>query len=108
MLSRIVGKSWSRSWAQPFIIENRPGMAAIVAGRAVDARGRRRAHAPQGQQQILLPTRRSYKKINFDPEPTSRRSADRLAGNILGSIPLPVRTMASDHAHAKANCPGQE
>ena len=107
LISRQFGQALGKEYGQPFIIENRPGAAAMIGSDAA-------SRAP-GDGYTLLMTgpasmvtnRFLYKKLSYDPDAFEKVSLVAFTPNILLSSPsLPFKTLAEMIEYAKAN-PGK-
>lgn len=107
LISRQFGQALAAEYGQPFIIENRPGAAAMIGSDA--------AARAQGDGYTLLMTgpasmvtnRFLYKKLSYDPDGFEKISVVAFTPNILLANPaLPFTTLAGMIAYAKAN-PGK-
>ena len=107
LISRQFGQALAKEYGQPFIIDNKPGAAAMIGSDAA-------ARAP-GDGYTLLMTgpasmvtnRFLYKKLSYDPDAFEKVSLVAFTPNILLSSPsLPFKTLAEMVKYAKAN-PGK-
>lgn len=107
LISRQFGQALSKEYGQAFIIENRPGAAAMIGSDAA-------ARAPGDGYTLLMSgpasmvtNRFLYKKLSYDPDAFEKVSLVAFTPNILLSNPtLPFKTLAEMIEYAKAN-PGK-
>jgi len=107
LISRQFGQALAKEYGQPFIIDNKPGAAAMIGSDAA-------ARAP-GDGYTLLMTgpasmvtnRFLYKKLSYDPDAFEKVSLVAFTPNILLSSPsLPFKTLTEMVKYARAN-PGK-
>src|SRR5450830_1474434 len=107
LISRQFGQALGKEYGQPFIIENRPGAAAMIGSDAA-------SRAP-GDGYTLLMTgpasmvtnRFLYKKLSYDPDAFEKVAIVAITPNVLLSNPsLPFKTLPELVAYAKAH-PGE-
>jgi tripartite-type tricarboxylate transporter receptor subunit TctC len=104
LISRQFGQALAAEYGQPFIIENRPGAAAMIGSDAA-------ARAPGDGYTLLMSgpasmvtNRFLYKKLSYDPDAFEKISVVAYTPNILLSNPaLPFKTLPEMIAYAKAN-----
>lgn len=104
LISRQFGQALSAEYGQPFVIENRPGAAAMIGSDAA-------ARAPGDGYTLLMSgpasmvtNRFLYKKLSYDPDAFEKVSIVAFTPNILLSNPsLPFKTLPEMIAYAKAN-----
>jgi tripartite-type tricarboxylate transporter receptor subunit TctC len=107
LISRQFGQALAAEYGQPFIIENRPGAAAMIGSDTA-------ARAPGDGYTLLMSgpasmvtNRFLYKKLSYDPDAFEKVAVVAFTPNILLSNPaLPFKTLAEMIAYAKAN-PGK-
>jgi tripartite-type tricarboxylate transporter receptor subunit TctC len=104
LISRQFGQALAAEYGQPFIIENRPGAAAMIGSDAA-------ARAPADGHTLLMSgpasmvtNRFLYKKLSYDPDAFEKISVVAFTPNILLANPaLPFKTLPEMIAYAKAN-----
>lgn len=107
LLSRQIGQGLSEALGQPFIIENKPGAAAVIGSDTA-------ARAPGDGYTLLMSgpasmvtNRFIYKKLSYDPDAFEKVAMVAITPNMLLSDPsLPFKTLPEMVAYAKAN-PGK-
>ena len=107
LISRQVGAGLSKEYGKTFIVENRPGAAAMIGSEAA-------ARAPGDGYTLLMSgpasmvtNRFLYKKLSYDPDAFEKIVVVAFTPNILLSDPsLPFKTLPEMVAYAKAN-PGK-
>lgn len=107
LISRQFGQALSSEYGQPFIIENRPGAAAMIGSDAA-------ARAPGDGYTLLMSgpasmvtNRFLYKKLSYNPDAFEKVSVVAFTPNILLSSPsMPFKTLSEMVAYAKLN-PGK-
>jgi tripartite-type tricarboxylate transporter receptor subunit TctC len=107
LLSRQIGQGLGEALGQPFIIENKPGAAAVIGSDTA-------ARAPGDGYTLLMSgpasmvtNRFIYKKLSYDPDAFEKVAMVAITPNMLLSHPsLPFKTLAEMIAYAKAN-PGK-
>ncbi len=107
LITRQLGQALAREYGQSFVIENKPGAAAMIGSEAV-------ARAPGDGYTLLMSgpasmvtNRFLYKKLSYDPDAFEKVAVVAYTPNILLSHPsLPFRTLPEMVAYAKAN-PGK-
>jgi tripartite-type tricarboxylate transporter receptor subunit TctC len=105
VLARIIGKRLNEILHQPFIVENRPGAAGIIAAEQVAQAAPDGYTLLMGNNSILATNAALYKKLGYDPEkdfvPITLIGTQ---ANILVVNPrVPAKSMAELIALAKAN-----
>ncbi|GAA0797035.1 tripartite tricarboxylate transporter substrate binding protein [Cupriavidus gilardii] len=107
LITRQLGQALAREYGQSFVIENKPGAAAMIGSEAV-------ARAPGDGYTLLMSgpasmvtNRFLYKKLSYDPDAFEKVAVVAYTPNILLSHPsLPFSTLSDMVAYAKAN-PGK-
>ncbi len=107
LLSRQLGIALGKEYGQPFVVENKPGAAAMIGSEAA-------ARAPGDGYTLLMSgpasmvtNRFLYKKLSYDPDAFEKITVVAYTPNILLSNPsLPFKTLPEMVAYAKAN-PGK-
>lgn len=107
LISRQFGQALSSEYGQPFIIENRPGAAAMIGSDAA-------ARAPGDGYTLLMSgpasmvtNRFLYKKLSYNPDAFEKVSVVAFTPNLLLSSPsMPFKTLPEMVAYAKLN-PGK-
>ncbi len=107
LISRQLGMGLGKEYGQSFVIENRPGAAAMIGSEAA-------ARAPGDGYTLLMSgpasmvtNRFLYKKLSYDPDAFEKVAVVAFTPNILLSHPsLPFKNLAEMVAYAKAN-PGK-
>lgn len=107
LISRQIGFGLSKEYGQTFIVENRPGAAAMIGSEAA-------ARAPGDGYTLLMSgpasmvtNRFLYKKLSYDPDAFEKVVVVAFTPNILLSSPsLPFKTLPEMVAYARAN-PGK-
>lgn len=107
LISRQIGIGLGKEYGQTFVVENRPGAAAMIGSEAA-------ARAPGDGYTLLMSgpasmvtNRFLYKKMSYDPDAFEKVAVVAITPNILLSSPsLPFRTLPEMVAYAKAN-PGK-
>ncbi len=107
LITRQLGAGLSKEYGQTFVVENRPGAAAMIGSEAA-------ARAPGDGYTLLMSgpasmvtNRFLYKKLSYDPDAFEKVAVVAITPNILLSNPsLPFKTLAEMVAYAKAN-PGK-
>lgn len=107
LISRQFGQALSSEYGQPFIIENRPGAAAMLGSDAA-------ARAPGDGYTLLMSgpasmvtNRFLYKKLSYNPDAFEKVSVVAFTPNLLLSSPsMPFKTLPEMIAYAKLN-PGK-
>ncbi len=107
LITRQLGMGLGKEYGQSFVIENRPGAAAMIGSEAA-------ARAPGDGYTLLMSgpasmvtNRFLYKKLSYDPDAFEKVAVVAITPNLLMSNPsLPFRTLPEMVAYAKAN-PGK-
>lgn len=107
LITRQLGMGLGKEYGQTFVIENRPGAAAMIGSEAA-------ARAPGDGYTLLMSgpasmvtNRFLYKKLSYDPDAFEKVAVVAITPNLLMSNPsLPFRTLPEMVAYAKAN-PGK-
>jgi tripartite-type tricarboxylate transporter receptor subunit TctC len=107
LITRQLGQALARDLGQSFVIENKPGAAAMIGSEAA-------ARAPGDGYTLLMSgpasmvtNRFLYKKLSYDPDAFEKVAVVAFTPNILLSHPsLPFKTLPEMVAYAKAN-PGK-
>lgn len=107
LITRQLGQALAKEYGQSFVIENKPGAAAMIGSEAV-------ARAPGDGYTLLMSgpasmvtNRFLYKKLSYDPDAFEKVAVVAFTPNILLSHPsLPFKTLPEMVAYAKAN-PGK-
>lgn len=107
LITRQLGAGLSKEYGQTFVVENRPGAAAMIGSEAA-------ARAPGDGYTLLMSgpasmvtNRFLYKKLSYDPDAFEKVAVVAVTPNILLANPsLPFRTLPEMVAYAKAN-PGK-
>ncbi|WP_454766287.1 Bug family tripartite tricarboxylate transporter substrate binding protein [Cupriavidus campinensis] len=107
LITRQLGAGLGREYGQTFVVENRPGAAAMIGSEAA-------ARAPGDGYTLLMSgpasmvtNRFLYKKLSYDPDAFEKVAVVAITPNILLSNPsLPFKTLPEMVAYAKAH-PGQ-
>lgn len=107
LISRYLGTGLGQIFQQPFVVENRPGAAAMIGSDLA-------ARAPSDGYTLLMSgpasmvtNRFLYKKLSYDPDAFEKVAVVADTPNILLASPaLPFRTLPEMIAYAKAN-PGK-
>lgn len=107
LISRQFGQALSNEYGQPFIIENRPGAAAMIGSDAA-ARGAGDGYTLLMSGPASMVTNRFlYKKLSYNPDAFEKVSVVAFTPNILLSSPsMPFKTLPEMIAYAKLN-PGK-
>lgn len=107
LITRQLGAGLGKEYGQTFVVENRPGAAAMIGSEAA-------ARAPGDGYTLLMSgpasmvtNRFLYKKLSYDPDAFEKVAVVAVTPNILLANPsLPFRTLPEMVAYAKAN-PGK-
>ncbi|SOZ97715.1 Extra-cytoplasmic solute receptor [Cupriavidus taiwanensis] len=107
LISRQIGLGLGKEYGQTFVVENRPGAAAMIGSEVA-------ARAPADGYTLLMSgpasmvtNRFLYKKLSYDPDAFEKVAVVAVTPNILLSNPsLPFKTLPEMVAYAKAN-PGK-
>ena len=107
LLSRQIGTGLSQALGQPFLIDNKPGAAAMIGSDAA-------ARAPGDGYTLLMSgpasmvtNRFLYKSLSYDPDAFEKVAIVAITPNVLLSNPsLPFKTLPEMVAYAKAH-PGE-
>lgn len=107
LITRQLGVGLGKEYGQSFVVENRPGAAAMIGSEAA-------ARAPGDGYTLLMSgpasmvtNRFLYKKLSYDPDAFEKVAVVAITPNILLSNPsLPFKTLPEMVAYAKAN-PGK-
>ncbi|MGO4331057.1 Bug family tripartite tricarboxylate transporter substrate binding protein [Cupriavidus sp. M-11] len=107
LITRQLGIGLGKEYGQTFVVENRPGAAAMIGSEAA-------ARAPGDGYTLLMSgpaslvtNRFLYKKLSYDPDAFEKVAVVAFTPNILLSSPdLPFKTLPEMIAYAKAN-PGK-
>ncbi|CAG9168757.1 tripartite tricarboxylate transporter substrate binding protein [Cupriavidus respiraculi] len=107
LITRQLGQALAKEYGQSFVIENKPGAAAMIGSEAA-------ARAPGDGYTLLMSgpasmvtNRFLYKKLSYDPDAFEKVAVVAFTPNILLSHPsLPFKTLPEMVAYAKAN-PGK-
>lgn len=107
LISRQLGVGLGKALEQPFVVENKPGAAAVIGSDTV-------ARAPGDGYTLLMSgpasmvtNRFLYKKLSYDPDAFEKVAVVAITPNVLLSHPaLPFKTLPEMVAYAKAN-PGK-
>ncbi|MGO4153056.1 Bug family tripartite tricarboxylate transporter substrate binding protein [Cupriavidus sp. YAF13] len=107
LITRQLGIGLGREYGQTFVVENRPGAAAMIGSEAA-------ARAPGDGYTLLMSgpasmvtNRFLYKKLSYDPDAFEKVAVVAITPNILLASPgLPFKTLPEMIAYAKAN-PGK-
>ncbi|SFD24340.1 Tripartite-type tricarboxylate transporter, receptor component TctC [Cupriavidus sp. OV038] len=107
LITRQLGVGLGKEYGQSFVVENRPGAAAMIGSEAA-------ARAPGDGYTLLMSgpasmvtNRFLYKKLSYDPDAFEKVVVVAITPNILLSNPsLPFKTLPEMVAYAKAN-PGK-
>ena len=107
LITRQLGAGLAREYGQSFVVENRPGAAAMI-GSEVAARASGDGYTLLMSGPASMVTNRFlYKKLSYDPDAFERVAVVAITPNILLSNPsLPFKTLPEMVAYAKAN-PGK-
>lgn len=106
-ISRQLGVALGQIFGQPFIVENRPGAAAMIGSEAV-ARAQNDGHTLLMSGPASMVTNRFlYKKLSYNPDDFEKIALIAFTPNLLLANPSqPFNTLAEMVAYAKAN-PGK-
>jgi len=107
LISRQLGTGLAKALGQAFVVENKPGAAAMIGSDAA-------ARAPGDGYTLLMSgpasmvtNRFLYKKLSYDPDAFAKVAVVAITPNVLLSHPsLPFKTVPEMVAYAKAN-PGK-
>jgi tripartite-type tricarboxylate transporter receptor subunit TctC len=107
LISRQLGQGLGKEYGQTFIVENKPGAAAMIGSEAA-------ARAPGDGYTLLMSgpasmvtNRFLYKKLSYDPDAFEKVAVVAYTPNILLADPsLPFKSLPEMIAYAKAN-PGK-
>lgn len=107
LISRQLGMGLGKEYGQSFVVENRPGAAAMIGSEAA-------ARSPGDGYTLLMSgpasmvtNRFLYKKLPYDPDAFEKVAVVAFTPNILLSHPsLPFKNLTEMVAYAKAN-PGK-
>jgi tripartite-type tricarboxylate transporter receptor subunit TctC len=107
LISRQIGLGLGKEYGQTFVVENRPGAAAMIGSEVA-------ARAPGDGYTLLMSgpasmvtNRFLYKKLSYDPDTFEKVAVVAITPNILLSNPaLPFKTLPEMVAYARAN-PGK-
>ncbi|GHC93213.1 MFS transporter [Pseudorhodoferax aquiterrae] len=107
LISRHLGTGLAKALGQAFVVENKPGAAAMIGSDAA-------ARAPGDGYTLLMSgpasmvtNRFLYKKLSYDPDAFAKVAVVAITPNVLLSHPsLPFKTVPEMVAYAKAN-PGK-
>ena len=107
LISRQLGTGLAKTLGQAFVVENKPGAAAMIGSDAA-------ARAPGDGYTLLMSgpasmvtNRFLYKKLSYDPDAFAKVAVVAITPNVLLSHPsLPFKTVPEMVAYAKAN-PGK-
>lgn len=107
MISRQFGQALSTEYGEPFVIENRPGAAAMIGSdAAARAQGDGYTLLMSGPASLVT-NRFLYKKLSYDPDAFEKIAVVAFTPNILLANPAqPFKSLAEMVAYAKAN-PGK-
>ncbi|WP_066736279.1 tripartite tricarboxylate transporter substrate binding protein [Cupriavidus sp. D384] len=107
LITRQLGAGLAKEYGQSFVVENRPGAAAMI-GSEVAARASGDGYTLLMSGPASMVTNRFlYKKLSYDPDAFEKVAVVAITPNILLSNPsLPFRTLPEMVAYAKAN-PGK-
>lgn len=107
LITRQFGQALSTEYGQPFIIENRPGAAAMIGSdAAARALGDGYTLLMSGPASMVT-NRFLYKKLSYNPDAFEKVSVVAFTPNILLSSPsMPFKTLPEMIAYAKLN-PGK-
>jgi tripartite-type tricarboxylate transporter receptor subunit TctC len=107
LITRQIGQGLAEQLGQPFVVENKPGAAAMIGSDAA-------ARAPGDGYTLLMSgpasmvtNRFLYKKLSYDPDAFEKVAVVAYTPNILLAHPsLPFKTLSEMVAYAKAH-PGK-
>lgn len=107
LITRQLGAGLAKEYGQSFVVENRPGAAAMI-GSEVAARASGDGYTLLMSGPASMVTNRFlYKKLSYDPDAFEKVAVVAITPNILLSNPsLPFKTLPEMVAYAKAN-PGK-
>ena len=106
-ISRQLGNALAQKFGQPFIIENRPGAAAMIGSEAVSRAANDGYTLLMSGPASMVTNRFLYKKLSYNPDDFEKISLVAFTPNLLLSNPSqPFGTLAEMVTYAKAN-PGK-
>lgn len=106
-ISRQLGNALAQKFGQPFIIENRPGAAAMIGSEAVSRAANDGYTLLMSGPASMVTNRFLYKKLSYNPDDFEKISLVAFTPNLLLSNPSqPFNTLAEMVTYAKAN-PGK-
>jgi tripartite-type tricarboxylate transporter receptor subunit TctC len=106
-ISRQLGNALTQKFGQPFIIENRPGAAAMIGSEAVSRAANDGYTLLMSGPASMVTNRFLYKKLSYNPDDFEKISLVAFTPNLLLSNPSqPFNTLIEMVTYAKAN-PGK-
>ncbi len=106
-ISRQLGNALAQKFGQPFIIENRPGAAAMIGSEAVSRAANDGYTLLMSGPASMVTNRFLYKKLSYNPDDFEKISLVAFTPNLLLANPSqPFNTLAEMVTYAKAN-PGK-
>lgn len=107
LITRQLGAGLSKEYGQSFVVENRPGAAAMIGSEVVARASGDGYTLLMSGPASMVTNRFLYKKLSYDPDAFEKVAVVAITPNILLSNPsLPFKTLPEMVAYAKAN-PGK-